>query len=149
MFSNLFVSWVRFLVSAGVSLLQVLRQVHVILFKVISPFSFSVILFEIPILAPETFCFLCIQLFICLSAFSINLFVELFRYFRWLSFAFSTWFYLSIFWLSLISPISFLVLMHLCYRKKAELSRAFPERIRICRNDCSIATINAMCEMDI
>ena len=27
-----------------------------------------------------------------------------------------------------------LVLMHLCYRKKAELSRVFPERIRICRN---------------
>ena len=74
-FSKLLLYWVLILVNLGSppNLLQVLEILEIYCYLSV---VLSVIFFLFLYLAPELFCFLCIRVFICLSAFSINFLEE-------------------------------------------------------------------------
>ena len=127
-FSNLVLSWVLLWAIPGLCTLQVHLWVLVILFSCYSfnqPFCYVL---SVPIFYPKLFCFLCIQLLVCIHVFSTYLLVGFsFIVFKWPvcsncltftqyllslpSFTNTFWFIhsLSIFWVSLFSLIVFLI----------------------------------------
>ena len=82
-------------------------QAIVILFRLIYPFSLFVIFFLFPYHISKLFCFLCIRLLISPCAFPTDLLVEFLSLFGKSWIICIVWPYIGIFWVSLLSPISF------------------------------------------